>query len=274
MRPTLDVQMAYSPSVSDRPVDSTSVERRTLTDQLEEAIRRDILFGHLPAGTTIRARELTLRYGVSATPLREAVQRLAAEGLVELLPRRGIQVARLSLEDVRDVYGARKLIETAMLKEAVRSTNPEWLANVERAYLALMAVGEPFTTVSGEPRSTPADRLLLWRHLHRAFHAALVAPCRSVWLHRIRDLLVDHSERYVIASTVPLAGQRRTTAEHSALFEAVRKGDPDVAAQVLADHLDRTLASIVLLTEGDPAGKDRARAAGIDGVTGGVAHAP
>lgn len=235
--------------MSDPLDESASVVRRTLTDQLEEAIRKDILFGRLPAGTTIRTHELTSRYGVSATPLREAVQRLATEGLIVLLPRRGVQVPRLSLDDVRDVYGARKLIETAMLKEAVRSADPQWLEDVQRAYVALMAVGEPFTTEDGESRSSPADRVMVWRQLHRAFHSALVAPCKSGWLHRIRELLVDHSERYVIASTVPVSGRRRTTVEHTALFEAVRQGDPEVAARVLEEHLDRTLASIVLLSE-------------------------
>src|SRR5688572_6357929 len=80
------------------------ISRATLTEQLEEALRADILDGVYRPGQRLRASELTDRYGVSATPLREALQRLAAENLVELDPRLGATVSPISEHDLRDIY--------------------------------------------------------------------------------------------------------------------------------------------------------------------------
>ena len=80
------------------------VTRATLATQLEHALRDEILSGELQPGTRLRAEEIAARYGVSPTPTREALQRLLADSLISLDPRAGIQVAQVSLEELRDVY--------------------------------------------------------------------------------------------------------------------------------------------------------------------------
>ncbi len=85
------------------------VSRATLTTQLEDALRLDIIEGVLAPGQRLRSAELTDRYQVSATPLREALQRLAAQNLVEIDPRFGATVAPISRSDLHDTYWLREV---------------------------------------------------------------------------------------------------------------------------------------------------------------------
>lgn len=221
--------------------------RDTLTDQLHEAIRTDIVLGRLVPETIIRTHQFTDRYGVSATPLREALQRLAIEGLVELESRRGVRIPPLSVSGVRDIYRVRRLIETEMLKEAMELGDHRWLERVEATYEDLMSVGEP--ALPPDPRREEAleireARFLAWRERHRRFHATLLEPCRSAWLHRIYEILVNHAERYVFASVSSPLRDRQTTGEHAELFQAVARRDVQAAVAAHVRHLDGTLASV------------------------------
>ena len=140
------------------------VTRATLTSQLEDAIRVEIIEGVLPPGHRLRAQELTQRYGVSATPLREALQRLAAENLVEIDPRLGAAVAEISRSDLRDIYWLRELLEGIALERSIQRADGSWETDVRAAWDRFRE-----TPVS-EPGST--EGMLAWSGAHRAFHEA------------------------------------------------------------------------------------------------------
>src|ERR671915_1528247 len=107
-------------------IEPKPVTRATLATQLEDALRVDIIEGVLTPGQRLRASDLTQRYGVSATPLREALQRLAAQNLVELGPRLGATVAPISESELRDIYFLRQMLETVALERSIAHGDEAW----------------------------------------------------------------------------------------------------------------------------------------------------
>ena len=210
------------------------VTRATLTSQLEDAIRVEIIEGVLPPGRRLRAQELTQRYGVSATPLREALQRLAAENLVEIDPRLGAAVAQISRSDLRDIYQLRELLEGLALERSIERATPEWEADVNAAW-------ERFrSTPVREADST--ESMLAWSAAHRAFHEALFEACDSPWLLRFVGTLYDHSERYRMLSV--RTRRRDTVVEHEEIYRAAVGRDAGEAVNWLRRHLNRTVGNL------------------------------
>lgn len=210
------------------------VTRATLTSQLEDAIRVEIIEGVLPPGHRLRAQELTQRYGVSATPLREALQRLAAENLVEIDPRLGAAVAEISRSDLRDIYWLRELLEGIALERSIQRADGSWEADVRAAWDRFRE-----TPVS-EPGST--EGMLAWSGAHRAFHEALFEACDSPWLLRFVGTLYDHSERYRMLSV--RSRRRDTLEEHESIFRAAVGRDAAEAVTWLRRHLSLTVENL------------------------------
>lgn len=220
--------------VEEPPPDPTNrVSRATLASQVEEAVRVDIVTGALEPGRRLRASELSDRYGVSATPLREALQRLSARGLVELGPRLGATVAPLSIGELHDIYDLRAILEPLALEQAIELGDDRWVERVRQAYRRLEHAGEDSSSMS------PAA-MLDWSHIHRAFHDALLEACGSRWLLRFIDMLSDHSERYrMLSLRHPV---RRSLQEHRAIFVAATSRDAQAATVALRQHLAATVA--------------------------------
>lgn len=211
------------------------VTRATLASQLEDAIRLEIIEGVLAPGQRLRANELTQRYGVSATPLREALQRLAAENLVEIDPRLGAAVAEISRTDLRDIYWLRELLEGLALERSIGRADAAWEARVTGAW-------ERFRAQASIEQTGSTRDALAWSEAHRAFHEALFEACDSPWLLRFVGTLYDHSERYRMLS---LRSRRRDTLEeHSAIFrEAIERNAPE-AVTWLRRHLANTVDNL------------------------------
>ncbi len=211
---------------------SRNVRRSTLTDQLEDALRADIIEGVLPPGHRIRAGDLSERYGVSATPLREALQRLAGQGLVDLDPRLGPTVARASLADLRDIYWLRALLEDAALERSLRRGDAGWEQRLHQAWREY-ALAATSRNLDGH------EEMEAWLSAHRALHNALMAGGDSPWLTRFVTMLAEQSERYRMMSV--RTHTRASLDEHKRLYDmAIRR---DVAGAVAAnrEHLARTV---------------------------------
>lgn len=212
------------------------VTRATLAAQVEEAIRLDIIAGTLEPGQRLRASELTLRYGVSATPLREALQRLAAQNLVELGPRLGATVAPISESDLHDIYSLRQLLETEAIERSIQKGNEDWRRQLTVAY-------DNFERVTGSDspsEHTPTrQEILAWSAVHRSFHDALFAACDSEWLLRFVVILSDHSERYRMLSR--RRSRRHSVEEHRTIYLAAMNHDAHAASDALKNHLVATV---------------------------------
>jgi DNA-binding GntR family transcriptional regulator len=216
------------------------VTRATLADQVEFAIRNDIIEGALAPGQRITAQELTERYGVSATPLREALQALQARQLVTIDPRYGASVTDVSLADLHDTYRALDIVGGAALGRSVEQGDGAWAAGVDAAW----------ATFRETPAPTAADDhpgIAAWATAHRGFHDALIAACDSAWLLQFSDLLSDHTERYRIRS-LPKGG-RLPLEEHGAIHTFALAGAAGPAVEAYRTHLWRT---VEVLADGVP----------------------
>lgn len=207
------------------------VERRSTAAIVADRIRTAIMRGTFPPGTQLGEVELAAALGVSRGPLREAMQRLVAEGLLHSERHRGLFVRELDAADVRDVYTARAAVERAagLLLLAVNRA-----AAAERLSDALSRM------------EAVADDPVALADADHAFHAEFVAASGSPRLHRMAETLLVETRMCLAALQETLPPAAALIAEHRELRDAVRDGDAELMAAVLeahmADAVERILA--------------------------------
>lgn len=221
------------------------ISRATLTEQLEDALRSDILDGVFAPGQRLRASELTDRYGVSATPLREALQRLAAENLVDLDPRLGATVSRISEDDLRDTYEQLSMVGGMALERSVQRGDGGWDAIVQRRFDALRAAASQLDGAEADSDDVRRQLTSDAAAAHWEFHDALYQRCGSSWLLRFAKMLHSHAERYRRLS-LHTSRTRHLDEEHEAIMLAARERDAVAAVDALRAHLR---ATVELLSE-------------------------
>src|ERR1700694_2309423 len=104
--------------------------KQTLSEGIYLAVHREILNGTLEPGQRLKVSEIATRFGVSLSVVREALARLAEQGLVVASPQRGFAVAALSVDDLRDLTRARVLVEALVLRESITNGDVGWEASV------------------------------------------------------------------------------------------------------------------------------------------------
>ena len=167
---------------------------------------------------------------VSLGVVREAVTRLASEGLLHATPQSGFRVPTLSGEHLADLTWARCHIEGLTVGESITYGDTDWEANLVAAHHVL-SVTAP---LSGDGIN-PA-----WMNAHRRFHTALAAGCPNQTMLEIRQRLFDEAELYRHWSARGVGSKRDIAAEHVDLLAAALDRDPDTAARLLQDHLRHT----------------------------------
>lgn len=208
----------------------------TLTEAAYEALRRDIIHGTRAPGERLRIGRLTELYDVGPTPLREALQRLSADGLVLAGNHRGFTVISLDLAEFHDLNVARTAVEREALRLAMTQGDEAWEAGVVSAAYRMQKAD---AALSGG--NLELDR---WEAVNEAFHFAMVAACGSNWLLRIRKSLHDQCERYRRASVYLRRGTRDLGAEHAAISRAVLARDVAAAADLTGAHFAATAENL------------------------------
>lgn len=209
----------------------------TLAEKAYGALRHDIIRGTFAAGQPLRMADLSARYDMGFSPLREALNRLQAERLVDAVALRGFTVAPLSLAEMEDAIRQRILIESQALRAAIQAGDDDWAKGIVAALYAL-------TLQVGRQDLDPDIWELEARH--HAFHRSLLAACGSPWLLEFFERLYAATERYRIPILLARRGDdaRDIQAEHTALAEATLARDGDLAAALLAGHYQRTAKTI------------------------------
>lgn len=193
-------------------------------------IKQRILENRIQAGEYLLEDELAGMLGMSRTPLREAFVQLQNEGLIEIVPRRGIRVVPLTVEDMREVYELLRWLESqaahSLAQRADRSGYVKELRRIAGEMKRALAAGD----VDG------------WARANDQFHVRLVASAGNGRLARICGNLLDQSQR-VRAFTLRLRKPPTRTAEaHLAMLKAIDEGDGDRAAALQADNKHAWLA--------------------------------
>jgi DNA-binding GntR family transcriptional regulator len=214
-------------------VPTTEEPVRTLAALVHGRLRADLVRGRLRPGDRLRFNVLRRSYGVGLSPLREALSRLAADGLVSLQGQRGFQVAPVSLADLRDVYEVRRGLEVTALRASIARGDDRWEAEIVAAFHRLRK-----SYLRG--RDHPALLGDEWELAHRAFHLALLSACGSPWLLHLRNILFDHAERYRQLAVAYGYPSRVSLGEHRAMVEATLARDAGRACRLLETHLRKT----------------------------------
>ena len=201
-------------------------------ERVQDFVTSEMLKGALQPGTWLRQDELAVRLDVSKIPVREALQRLAAIGLLRFEPNRGVTVPRLSVDDAEEHFALRRAVEPRLLARAIPRLT---IADLAEAEMASGVVGTNHTEAN-------------WR-FHRALYAA------SGWargLDIVKTLNIAVAP-YVLLYTQRLGGADVSDEQHLALLEACRAGDVDVALAVLRTHLDDAERSLCRYLAGEEA---------------------
>ncbi|MFC3677931.1 FCD domain-containing protein [Ferrovibrio xuzhouensis] len=212
-----------------------AAEAGSLTEFAFRQIRADIIAGRFPSGVKLQIEDLKARYGLSASPLREALARLVSQGFVQIENQRGFRVAPMSADDLADITLARKVIETAALKRAFERGDDAWEAGILAAYHRL----ERFVQ---RMDNAPVENLGEFGELHKAFHVALIAACGSPRLLDEQARLYDQAERYRhrMMTAYLLEIGIGIMDEHKQLMELVLARKAEDACAMLDHHLDHT----------------------------------
>ncbi len=198
-------------------------------------LRELILAGSLPAGAKLGEAELATRLDVSRTPVREALSRLAAEGLVDLVPNRGARVARWSDEDLEQIFELRLRLEPYAVGLAVPRLTDADLDDLGDLAQRMVSLGKP-------GRSQDLDGIV---HLNRQFHRTLINRAANPAL-ASSLLAVTHAsvvnQNFHNYSPAALA---RSLAHHVEIVAAARVGNTDWANAVMRSHLYNARATML-----------------------------
>lgn len=228
----------HSAGPDNKPVQPGRLDDRqaaTLTRSVYEHLRSDVLRGKLRPGEKLRAETLRIRFKTGSSPVREALNRLLAEGFVALEEQKGFRVAPVSEQELSELVTARCWVDGAAITESIRHFDTSW---EEGLILARHRLSRASRKKPGHVGN--AD----WEDRHKAFHMALVSGCGTRWIVRTSEQLFDAAERYrlLAADYVP---ERNELEEHSAIVDACIDRDAEKAVELLKLHYGRTYEVIV-----------------------------
>ncbi len=205
----------------------------TRASAVYEQLRHDITHGTLEPGSKLRVEAMCKRYEVGASPLREALSRLSAEGLVARTDQRGFSVTALKWDELPILTQTRAQLESLALRESINARDTAW----EHALVVLVH------QLSRTQRSLAPDKYIPnpeWEALHREFHKVLLVRCPSRWMRSFCDSLADEAYRFRQVAAGQNFSSRNEHTEHTAIFEAAIAGDADEAVKLLVQHYTRT----------------------------------
>jgi len=209
----------------------------SLSQAAYEQLRQDLINGTLAPGNKLMIAELRARYGLGAMPIREALNRLSSERLVEKHEQRGFSVPPLDGDGFIEIQSARLVIETAALRLSIAARSAAW---EDRLVLAFHHLSKAFPK-AGKDDESP-ERLLSdgWSASHRTFHFELISACENSWLLTFAHQLYEQSSRYrtrtrQITSLRPPV-RANLVGEHYDIMEAAIAGDADTAVDRLVEH--------------------------------------
>jgi DNA-binding GntR family transcriptional regulator len=207
------------------------IARRSLHDEVVERLRDMIIEGELSPGARVPERELCERFGISRTPLREALKVLATEGLIDLLPNRGARIALLSEEDIDKLFEVLSGLEGLAGELACRRIGRRELMAVRRAHEAML-------------RAYERGDLSAYFKLNQEIHGLIVAAAGNATLKEVYDSLAGRIRQARFAANLSAERWRQAVAEHEAILEALEARDGERLEKLLKAHL-RNKAEVI-----------------------------
>ena len=229
----------------------TATERRALVDRLAATLQARVLSGELPSGSRLRQEALAEEFGVSRTPVREALRKLQANGLVELEPNRGALVRALSPREIRDAYEVRAELEglaAELAGERIRHDQLEALHGAQADFRRALE-----RTIASRGRGTePSEREIdRWGRANDVFHQVIQQASGNMLLletlgHLHRSFPRDLSRTVLGESTTLLEAN---VGEHEAILSALERHDGAEARRLMVEHVRNAGRLVVLRAE-------------------------
>lgn len=213
---------------------SGGTESRTAIEIVYFALRRAILDGEIEPESRLRVEDLRGKFGVGASTVREALSRLLVENLVTTEGQRGFRVAAVSLVDFKSMVETRAMFEAHAVRESIEKGDDAWESQFVAAHHHLAKIE---TEMGGHEDDLVGE----WERRNRAFHNAMISACTNAWLLNFREILYNHSVRYLRISLTDRTMPRDVRAEHQAIFDAVIGRNVDLAQKLTIDHIHRSV---------------------------------
>ncbi|MCZ6604484.1 MAG: GntR family transcriptional regulator [Alphaproteobacteria bacterium] len=218
--------------------DTHGQEGGTLASVVYDRMRSDILNGELGPGERLRADFLRQRYAVGNSPVREALNRLSADGLVVREDQKGFRVSAVSKDDMLELAKTRNWIEEIALVQSIEQGGVAWEEDLVLAFHRL-------TRAIRDSDATDYAQDARWEQCHRAFHMTLIGACASRWLLQFAGQLTDQSDRYWKLAGITNTDPGNDIDEHRAIMEAAIDRRADDAVTLLQNHCQK-VADLVL----------------------------
>ena len=210
----------------------------TKADDIALALEDDIVAGRIEAGVVLRQEQLSERFGVSRTPIREALRRLAALGLVSFVPNRGVRVRTLSRDELQEAFLVRAELESLATAMAVPRMTTAGIAELEEAE---QRFGELTETLRTKARARIEDKALAieWMRANYSFHDVIYAAAGSPYLERVAKA----ARRTFIGQITWVARAEldelyeRNDREHRAILAAIAAGSTTGARTLAREHV-------------------------------------
>ena len=209
----------------------------TLAESAAQRIEADILGGVLAPDSRLGVTETSARYGVGATPLREALSRLAARGLVNAIGKRGFRVQSISREDLADIIRIRSVLEREAIRLSIAAGDGAWEGAIVGALHQLKRYIAENHKGFGE--GEPA-----FDALHKRFHVSLLAACGSPRLMAACERLYDEAYRYRRLMMSTFKDPAEFVRGHEVLAEAAIARATERAQALAESHIASTLALV------------------------------
>jgi len=209
----------------------TDASPRRLSEVVYEKLQDDIRQGDLQPGEPISENRLSEKLDISRTPIREALQRLAQEGLVENQPGQAVSVSAPSMQDVMDVIHVRSLLSPEIARQVAANMSDEERTKLEDA-------------VDRMEEAVDADRDS-WAEADADFHETLYRACPNQLLGELAIQMRNRIQHLTRSSRTSTERISECTEEHRAVVDAIADEDPDRAAEAMKKHIRNLRESIV-----------------------------
>jgi len=215
------------------------LDYRTLCDAVCAKIRDEILSGALKPGVRLQQTELAERFGISRMPVRDALRKLEAEGLVTVYPGRGAVGATLDLDELRDIYQIRFILEEAAARMSAAAVTSEDMVELTELVYKM------------EEACRKGD-LGAWLELDRKFHMTSYRHCRNSRLLDTIDSIWNATQHFRRAYCTLPGGMQKAHDEHRRIIAGLEKKDSETFAALVREHLQETLDGIMQVQTGQP----------------------
>ncbi|MFC3567858.1 GntR family transcriptional regulator [Paracoccus simplex] len=206
-----------------------------------ESLRKRIITLELPPDTTLSRADLTETYGVSQTPIREALQLLKQEGLVHIFPQSKTTVTRIDIPRTYEAHFLRVALETEVCRRLAAERDAETVTRARSIVRMQEAIADD------------SSQIAVFQELDELFHQTLFAGLGRAGLHQLVRERSGHLER-IRRLHLPEKGKvLNILAGHYAILDGIASGDPEAAMAAIRDHLSQTVAKVEELRQEFPA---------------------